>query len=225
MKAKFFLPLLCAVVVAGCSHSVDQARTESKLASDVVKWLTLHEVESPNVPATNLVQLFHFVKHQYPYGIHAELRQLGRNAGFTNSVSEKYIFFSPRFASPQLEGELVCMSASPFRCGTNHCRIYIARRGSNFLYRVIPEKVAQEIANKAALSTVLPPHFLMPNPPPEAQDVLHPPLSQRYEKFVWNLSETFSQESSMPVRWHLRGVTVLAGLALLAFWFWRRSRR
>lgn len=216
--------LLVFVCCSGCRPD-NQAGLESRFANDIAWWLKFHDIEKPNTPVTNLVQLFPLGKLGYPYGTHREFLRFGRNRGFTNAVSEKYIFFWPRFASAQLEGELVCMSANSFRCGTNHCRIYIARSGSNFLYRVIPEKVAQEIANKAAASMVLPPHFLMPNPPPEAQDILHPSLNQRYERFVWNLSESLGQESSMPVRWLLRGVAVLAALALPGFWLWRRSRR
>lgn len=223
LKARFFL--IVVLVLAGCSKFLDQSTVESTLAGNVVKWLKLHDIDSPDVPTTNLVQLFRFVKHDYPYGIHAELARLGRRAGFTNAVSEKYIFFWPRFTNSQMDGEVVCMSAHPFGSEKALRRMYIAKSGSNYIQRMISEERAQAVMKEVKPNTVLPPSFAMPKPPPEALEILHPPLSQRYETFVWDLSEALGQESSMPVRWLLRGITVIATAALLGFWLWRRSRR
>ncbi len=217
LKSKLFLHILIFFVLAGCSRISDQSTVESKLGGYVVKLLKLHDVDSPDVPTTNLVQLFRFVKHGYPYGIHSEFAEFGRKKGFTNALSEKYIFFWPRFTNAQIEGELTCMSARPFYCDQKSCRIYIARSGSNYFYRIISENKAQAITREMASSVILPPSFSMPEPPPEAQDILHPPLGQRYEKFVWDLSEALGQESSMPVRWLFR---ILSGLTVLATALW-----
>lgn len=224
---RVFKLILVALVflITACQKQAEQAYVESKFAGQIIQGLKLHEVASPQSPVTNLIQIFQFVKHGYPYGIHHEFEQFGQNRGFTNSVAEKYIFFLPNQTGDTVHGQVVCISARPFESDGQQKRIYISKDGLDYVQHVISEANAMRFLQAVESTVVLPPTHVMPTPSDEARKMLHPPFVQEYEDFVWKLSERFGLESSMPVRWLLYGLIALVLLGLPGLWVWRRTRR
>lgn len=193
--------LIAAGLFAGCDRMRSQAEAEARFANDIAR--SLREYASiTNASVTNLAQLFPLMKYGYPFFHHAELSRFGERAGFSNSLAEKYVFFSSPFSNRYVQGEIICIGAKPFRWGNEGLRrFYIARLGVNYIFRDLPEDRVEMIVGEANpaffhLGDVQPP----PPRPREVQEWYNPSLADRYERLVWDLSGTLDQDSSTLVR-------------------------
>jgi hypothetical protein len=204
--------LIIAALVTGCGGGTRQAQAEAKFASDVARWMEQYAVTS-TAPVTNIAQIFPLVKHGYPFFHHYELSRFGDRAGFSKSVAEKYIFFVNPVTNRWAQGEVICMSVKPFQWGgEGPSRIYIAKLGTRYIFRDLPEHAVQVMLNEAQPNIV--PLVVGPLPPrpPEVEQWSRPSLGDRYERLVWGISGALGQDSSVPVR---TAISVLAGAVLL----------
>lgn len=219
--------ILC--FISGCSLSERQPDVEADFTLEIITLMRFHDVEAAKTPVTNLNQLFLFVKNGYPHKTHQDLLRFGKHAGFTNSLAEKYTFFWPHFTHPWVEGKVICMSAQPFPWGKELRRIYIARSGSNYVYRSMSEARVQAVFREAK-PTIVPLGVIepQPKPPPEVAERLQTTPRRRFDKFVRDVAGALGQDSTSGVRMLL--LIGLAGLSLSTFiflviWFGHRDRR
>lgn len=214
--------------LSGCGRLNPQSEAESKFALHIISWIKDYDIISTNTPVTNLTQVFSVLNDGYPFGQHQEFSRFGKRAGFSNSLAEKYVFYWPRFSHRHVEGEVICMSAQPFaRDSALLGRIYIARSGSNYIYRMLPEMTVQAVLKEAKPSVVpLGAVQRPPTPSAQVQEWLKPTLSQRYDRFVRDLSGALDQDSHDLVRFGLPVIALLVFgvLTWVCILLWRRSR-
>ena len=218
---------LTTAAITGCGGGTRQAEAEARFAHDVAWWMTQYAASS-NAPVTNLAQIFPLVKHGYPFFHHHELSRFGDGAGFSKSVAEKYVFFVNPFTNRWAQGEVICMSVKPFPWGGDGLRrIYIAKLGTRYIFRDMPEHVVQVMLNEVRPSIVQSIADPPPPRPPEVEQWLRPSLSDRYERLVWDTSHALDQDSSMPVRIALPILVAVLVAALVSCCIFavRRHRR
>jgi hypothetical protein len=121
------------------------------------------------------------------------------------------------------------MSAQPFPWRRSDMRrVYIARSGSNYIYRSISEDRVQALLRELNPSVVRAPNTYMP--PPASEEVkarINPTFRQRFDRFMWDVGGAIGQESGRPVKEMLvfvgTGLVVIT-VPVLVFLLWRRSR-
>jgi hypothetical protein len=226
------LRLACAamsllLVFAGCGMIDRQVDAESKFAIDLAFWMKVNDAVSSDTPVTNLAQIFPVIPHGYSYYHHHEFARFGKHAGFTNSLAEKYVFFWPRFTNRFVEGNVICMSAQPFPKGQDgpH-RIYITRRGSNYIYRLMDEAHVQAVFKEAKpaivpFGKIKPP----PEPPPEVAEQLRTSPNEHFDKFTRDLANALGQDSASGIRMVLKiGMGAAAVLTVIFLFIWNSRR-
>jgi hypothetical protein len=148
---KRFVEVTCCLFMihlTACNRFNPQESAEARFAGEVIRLLRRYPSEVSPSPVTNLSQLFPLTKHGYPYLHHRELLQYGQYAGFTNSLTEKYNFFWPRFTHEYLTGDIICMSAPPFLGGDGLSRIYIGEKDGSYTFRSISETTLRRVLNE-----------------------------------------------------------------------------
>jgi hypothetical protein len=71
--------------------------------------LWLHEAQFPERPRTNLATVFQELGVEYPGDLHERFRNYGRDAGFTNSIFERYAFISEAVSNEVLKGQIIVL--------------------------------------------------------------------------------------------------------------------
>ena len=113
--------LLIAITCAG--QAVDetdeagrsQTAVENRTISNMAFRFTLYSQANSNVAITSLVQVLEITNSQQLASIEAIFRQFGTNAGFENSILEKYVFLPQGVQTgDSIGGEVFLISAKPF---------------------------------------------------------------------------------------------------------------
>jgi hypothetical protein len=112
---RFLCVVLLVSLALGCQKKPTQADIEWQTASRIASLLKLHETLHPDGRVTNLAQLFAALERPYPYSWHQDFKPFGPQAGFENSIYEKYVFPPPGMTNRFLEGEILLLNAQPFK--------------------------------------------------------------------------------------------------------------
>lgn len=160
--------LLVAAIMCSCQKPVDLPTLESQAASYMNKGLRAFANEVPGVKVTNTLQLFHYATTNsgiwgYPHWLEWKFRQFGKEAGFTNSLFEKYVV-SPPGIKLHL-GELVMLSAHAYQgIDGKPSREVICYNGEHYINYTYSEQEIQDAFKIAGL--VIPKASPLPPPPP-----------------------------------------------------------
>jgi len=166
----------------------------------------------------------------YPHSWDQRLRAFGKDAGFTNSIFEKYIFPLHGLTNRVAEGEILLLNAQPFPGPERLGRIVISRIGTglNDYRRVwLPERRIQQIFAEAGME--IPKAIPMPPPPPAPiEEEYRVPVSSRIWSVFHALSDALGLGPNGPLI--LRLITCAVSLVLVIvtvvfIWFSRDSRR
>ena len=210
----------------GCGMRSRQADAEARLAIDIVKWLKLHDVVSAE-PVTNLAQVFPVLPGGYPYHHHEVMLRFGRQAGFATNIAEKYAFFSPRFNHKLLTGEAMGMSTQPFMSGSSRSsRVFITMVGTSYVYRMIPEELAQEVLRETKPHLIPLGEIRTPASLPVGIPTRAVGLREHLERFEWSVANGLGQDSTSGIRILLRCafLVVLAATLWVCGRCWRTRR-
>jgi hypothetical protein len=186
MKWAFPICVVVACCVSGCGIRERQERiaAESEAGARLVKLFWLYEDQFPTQPRTNLAGLFDTVGTGYPSDLHERFRRFGRNAGFSNSFYEKYVFVPPGISNAVTGGEMILMSAASFpEEDGREVRVVIFRNGFGYDgwgQKWLPEEVVREIFATAKVE--------FPKPVPLPRQA----VEARYSQNLWQRIQTES---------------------------------
>lgn len=223
------LVLLAATNVA-CEKRPTRSDIEWETASRITSLLKLYETANSGVRMTNLAQLFAAAGKPYPYSWHKKFQRFGDDAGFENSIFEKYVFPPPNVRSRYLEGEILVLNAAPFRDTEKHLRrMVITRAGSGlegFRTTWLHEETIQAIFRDSGIP--IPRPITMPLPPPEP-----PPSDAAFRKAAEkDLEEAIAEyERRYPTplwrkpQWQAAGAVLLLAILAAGGWWFRRRKR
>jgi len=162
--------LITSLLLTGCErrHREEREATEYRAAHLVFKCLQIHESQFPDRSRTNLAEIFKEVGVGYPYGLEGIFLEYGREAGFSNSFYEKYVFAPPGLSNRALRAEILLLNSEPFADSQGRLsRITVLRRGpgvTNWALDQLSEEQIQKCFSEAGLS--IPKPLIMPPPPP-----------------------------------------------------------
>jgi hypothetical protein len=225
--------LLTAVFcLAGCGRweREERAVLERAAAGRLHKSLWLHEAQFPDHPRTNLTTVFQELGVEYPSDLHEKFRRYGREAGFTNSIFERYLFTPGGISNEVLKGEIILMGAKPYvNEGERLVRIALVRNGPGYegwSFNEFNEDQVQQSFKDAGVE--MPP----PRPPvasaPIAREGFQPRVSfaAKVRRFFQNVAYYYGPGRFFwfPMMLICIG-SVLFVVILLIIWFTRRSRR
>ncbi len=214
-------------VLLGCkpSDSFDQAFQEKHLAYQIAQALQLGDrVSGTNLSLTNLLILTNYVTLDYLAGYERKLLRYGKDAGFTNSLLEKYAVV-PRTSSvvDPAYGQLVLVGASLFKQRDGQLgRWCVTKTGSNYGGGWIAEDRIQGAFRSA--NAELP----RPSPAPSLRSLSDPNGDQaalRRQMDVWAAEE---ERLHPPPFWRRRSWQVAGGVVVLCavlYGFFRLARR
>ena len=218
------LPIVA--ILACCACRENQSAAEERAVIDITRALKWFRLESPSVTVTNLVQVLN-PGNVYARSLHETFKHFGRNAGFRNSIYEKYAFFPPGITNAVgLEGtKLVMMNAQPFPNREGMKRYVVMNGGDRYGYTLMPEWQVKGMLNDLGLPE--PKVTPMPPPPPIPagfQDQYRESLAIKREKFFGGLAQLLGlSHTAGPVI--ALALSSVAALAILAGWWCLRRRR
>lgn len=226
MARWFSLPL--CVFVGSCSEQPDQALEEYNGASFLSKVIGFYERRFPDVPFTNLQQAFLATGTPYPDRYHHYFQTFGKDAGFKNSIYEKYVVVALRFTNHAVSGEIVLLNAQPFpnREG-KYGRMIISKTplvDTGWDFKWYPEEQVQQIFTEAGQS--IPKAVPMP-PPSGLPPVQRPPLRVRVEEYFGDITRNWGlgTEAGKYLMWACFGFTAILAFVLVAIFWGRRVKR
>jgi hypothetical protein len=219
--------LFALPVLVGCkqSDSFDQAFQENHLAYQIAQALQLGDrLSGTNLSLTNLLILTNYVTLDYLAGYERKLLRYGKDAGFTNSLLEKYAAVpqSSTVVDPSY-GQLVLIGASVFKQRDGQLgRWCVTKTGSNYGGGWIPEDRVQSAFRSA--NAELP----RPSPAPSLRSLSDPYGQQAALERQMDVWEAEDQRLNPPPFWRRRawqaaGVVVV--LCALLYGFFRLARR
>jgi hypothetical protein len=232
MKRLVIFAVIASFLLSGCERREREKREaiEYRAAHLVFKCLQIHENQFPDRSRTNLAEIFKDVGVGYPYGLDGMFREYGRDAGFSNSFYEKYVFAPPGISNRALRAEILLLNSEPFADAQGRLgRITVLRRGpgvTNWALDQVSEEQIQKCFSEAGLSIPRPP--IMPPPPPaSASTEVKPSYSSRdrIQILFRNLAEDLGLGRHH--WWTLLigcGILVTIFGVLLCLWFRRRAR-
>jgi hypothetical protein len=186
--------------------------------------LTLHEhLASERI--TNLAQLFVVAKRDYPHEWHYRFQRFGKNAGFTNSFFEKYVFFPSGVTHPRLEGDFYFMNARPYPGPDGEMQRTIVFKAADGYRRVVlGEDYVQRILKEAGVTepepVAMPPPQLSAFRPPS-----RPSIFVRLRNHFLGFAHGIGLRDPLTLVLWYAFLTVPFFLLLLAgLWLFRRQR-
>ena len=227
LRSLFLSALL--VCLPACSPREEQYIAEGQTAHKVVSLLQMFQIENPGTRPTNLIQLFGGENGRYPHAWHQRFQAYGKDAGFTNSIFEKYLFLPNGITNRLIQGEALVMNAQPFSNAQGRGRIVISRVGldvNDYRRTWIEENRIQGIF--AQLGVEIPTQVSMPLPPSKLQPgpldkEMQPPPFFAITSAIDNFASIYGLNGPT-LRYALPAVAAVLFL-FVTFWLWRRSRR
>jgi hypothetical protein len=129
---------------------------EHKAAQRLHTFFWLHEATFTNAPRRSLSDMVRELGAEYPADLHEKFRMFGRDAGFTNSLYERYFFVPPGISNEVIKGELVLLNASPYLNERSELvRMAIIRRVPGYegwSYGEFPEALLQRLFHEAGVA-------------------------------------------------------------------------
>ena len=143
LKYAMLLTICLGVSTGGCNQKPDQFGVEYDTAGFFLSRIQSYEISLPGVKITNMQQVVEGVGLPYPSSWHHRLKEFGSNAGFKNSLYEKYVFPSLQLSNENIGGEIVILSGQPFPdSGGQMGRIVFSKHGttsSDWTFKFYPE--------------------------------------------------------------------------------------
>jgi hypothetical protein len=222
-----FVGILCS---AGCGRweREERAVVERQAAKRLHKMLWLHEAHFPERPRTNFAAIFQELGVEYPADLHERFRQYGRDAGFTNSIFERYEFVAKAISNEVLKGQIVVLGKEPYANESDKLvRLAITRSGPGYegwYFDEVEEDWLQKLF-RAAEAEMPRPGLVTSAPIPQKEFENRTPVTWRVRKFFENLAYYYGPGRFFWLPMMLICVgAVLFVVILLVVWFARRSR-
>lgn len=223
------LSCLLAVFLAGACGKRDRQKQfdlEGLTAATLQKFLTLSENRPDHESITNVAQIFAIMDlsnahRTHPYVLQDKFQAFGPNAGFKNSIYEKYVVFSPGLTNEMLKGPIIVMSSLPFLDLDGHpVRMVVWKAGQKDYRQItIQEDRVQQMFHE--LGQAIPVALPMPpaTPPPDVGNTGSPP-QQKVELFFRDIAGDIGIGRG---RWWLLilvlgiGVVLVGAISILLF--------
>ena len=164
---------------------------------------------------------------EYPVDLHERFRRYGRDAGFTNSIFERYVFVGTQVTNKEFQGQLAFLSTRPYVSESGQpLRIAIVRRGSGYegwIANEFLEQTVEESLNSAGIE--MPKPVALTSGPSRREGAYRPPVGHRIRRFFENVAYYHGPGRFfwLPTMLICVGVPIL-GVILVAVWFTRRGR-
>ena len=225
-RARLWLVLSLGILGLGCRERPSQLTEEYNVAGYFVSRMGSYENRFPGAPITNLQEVVERTSTQYPARWHHELRAFGKDAGFTNSIFEKYVFTQTPFSNHVVGGDIVLLSAEPFpdRDGEYGRMIFSKWRAGwdGWMFKWYPEEQVQEFFREAGqrIPKAVPMPPLSDLPPP-----YKPPLRSRVTTYFEDITRALGLGTALGryLMWLTFGLVVVVGI--LVCWFGLRKDR
>lgn len=231
-RAVCLLALICAVF-AGCKRSqkFDQAFHENQFASEIAQALQSAErMSGASLSLTNLLILTNHFRKDFLATYESKFLQYGKEAGFTNSLLEKYGVVPPekRVFDPYF-GQILLVGAFPFRKQEGHLgRMCVTRTGSNYGSGWISEEKVQEAFRNVGVALPSPapmPSMRWLNDPTGDKDVTRLEMKEDLAKFIAEEERRHSKPIWQRSYWQVAGLFVAVVLVVAAIWLIGRRPR
>jgi hypothetical protein len=201
---------------------------ERQAAKRLHKTLWLHEAQFPENPRTNLATVFQELGAQYPGDLHERFRKYGRDAHFTNSIFERYVFVSEAVSNDVLKGQIVIVGEQPYvNESGKRVRIAITRSGPSYEGWSFDEFEEEQLQKffRAAKAEMPKPRLVTSAPIPHKGFETPTPLGWRVRNFFESLAYYYGPGRFfwLPMMLICVGAVLLV-VAVLVIWFTRRSR-
>jgi hypothetical protein len=209
---------------SGYGRHLDQYEAEAKAIFGIMRMLAHYDLEHPNARPTNLSQLFLVSEQDYPYEWGRQFRTYGNNAGFTNSIYEKYVFFPPGITNRRVTGEIVLMNAHPYPANNGELqRTIVSKSAEGYHREPIGEDLIQTLFKEAGVVVPKPP--LAPRPPlaPPQIELKEPLFSRIRGRFLEFLQLNGISGSAAAATWYI--VLSLPFVMLFGFALWSRRHK
>jgi hypothetical protein len=196
--------VLTVLFVTEADFRAEQPRWEWRfMQNGVFRAWKMHDVE-PGPPPTNLLQLFTRYNSDLTWLAQAErhCRQFGPQAGFTNSIIEKYSFPPPglRVETRWGIGELMLVHVQPGPARYGQARhLAVVKTSEGYFPTDVREDRLREALRKAGLREL---------PVPQG-----PPVDAQYRGKNW-LAHVWHRLPALPLAGVFAGLSILAGLRL-----------
>lgn len=197
--------LLTLGFVLEADQRAEQPRWEWRfMQNGVFRAWRMHDVEPGPLP-TNLVQLFTRFNSDLTWLAQAErrFRQFGRQAGFSNSIIEKYAFPPPglRVETRWGPGELMLVQVQPLPVRGGPARhLAVVKTGEGDFPTDVREDRLRDVLREAGLREL---------PVPQG-----PPVDARYKGTSW-FAHVWHRLPALPLAGVFAGLSIVAGLR---FW-------
>lgn len=229
----YFLPVLLSVLVTGCGRSelVALNELEQEAAGSLVLPLALYEAQFPDGRITNVAQVFGVLDlsrshRSHPFVFQERFRRFDSQAGFTNSIFEKYVVIPAGITNEQTGGELVLMSATPFPDFEKVLtRMVIVRAGKqDYRASKIADSQVQEIFRRSGIA-IPKPIRMSAAEAPLGYEKPNYRLATRFRMFFENVAYAYGPGRFfwLPTMLICIGVPIL-GATFFVIWFARRGR-
>lgn len=215
---------------AGCVKQKPQEYWERQAARTVIRYLHVFDGLNPGVAKTNVGQIITNIDNRpYPVDLHRELLRFGKNAGFTNSFFEKYVFVPPNLTNFWIRGgKPLLINSKPFPNSKDQMQrviIYEYEWQGERAYATaeMPEWAIQNAFKEVSITIPEPPRFPPAPPIPPPPPV---PFQQKRQEYFRSLAVQWGMSS-----YHGRVLERIAAglgsasLIILCFLIFRRARR
>lgn len=238
MKAcwqRFRAPFIILVVIlmgVGCARRERERQNELEgfTAARLQQFLALRENHSPVETITNVVQIFEMMDLSQPHRAHPHtlqkrFREFGPNAGFKNSIYEKYVVVRMGITDRGIKGEMIFMSAEPFPdLDGRPIRMVIWRAGAeDYRHKELDEDEVHRIFSTANIPIPRPPAMPAPGPPPGDYELSYPPTT-RVRLFFQEFAQILGLEKMLWFPLMLLCAIAVVGTLVFSIWLIRRNR-
>jgi len=232
----WLIPILwVALYAVGCGkhERSRQYELESLTTATIQKFLDFGEERFTEKPLTNVIQVFEIMDltsahRAHPYVLQQRFRKFGANAGFKNSIYEKYVLVPSGLGDRSIKGEMIFISAQPFPdLDGQRVRMVIWKAGKqDYRSSKLREERVQEMFRTLNKKIPEPPPMPPPSPPPDFELSI-PPLSKSIELYFRDIAGGLGiGRGSWWILLSLVGFGVVAvGTILFFFVGWRRWKR
>jgi hypothetical protein len=168
-------------ICSGCVKEKPQEYWERQAAQTVIRYLHVYDALNPGVAKTNVGQIITNIDDRpYPVDLHRELLRFSKDAGFTNSFFEKYVFVPTGVTNFWVRGGkplLINFRPFPNQAGKmQRVIIYesVWQGEPSYATAEMPEWAIQQAFKEAGVEIPEPPRFPpappIPPPPPVSFD-------------------------------------------------------
>jgi hypothetical protein len=175
-RCQIMITLVVVLFCIGCKQRErqEQNQLEGFTAATIQKFLDFGEERFTEKPLTNVIQVFEMMDltsahRSHPYVLQQHFRKFGANAGFNNSIYEKYVLVPSGLVDRAIKGEMIFMSGQPFPdLDGQRVRMVIWKAGKqDYRSTKLREERVQEMFRTLNKKIPLPPPMPSPSPPPD----------------------------------------------------------